>query len=206
MKTGRLSILAAAALVGSSVAAHAETKSAGLFVEPGISYEIGKSSVDYPSPFDNSSGSVDGLGVLARVGVHLNESFFIAVDGRYSQPRFKDSTNNLDSKATAYHVGPVIGAQMPNLGARVWAGYVMASGLDPEESNGVDLKFNDGTGYQVGAGVRLSSVSLNLEYRSVRYKSTDLQKLGPFDPNTSFDSVKFTDNAFIGSVSFPLEL
>lgn len=205
MKMRRLSLLAASALVGATAAAQAETTS-GLFIEPGITYEMGKSSVDYPSPLDNSSGTVNGLGLVGRVGVHLNESFFLAIDGRYAQPQFKDSTNDFDSKATSYHFAPVVGVQMPNVGARVWAGYVMASELDPEESKGVDLRFKDGQGYQVGAGVRLSAVSLNLEYRSVRYKSTELQKLGPFSPNTSFDSVKFTDNAFIGSVTFPLEL
>jgi hypothetical protein len=130
---------------------------------------------------------------------------FLAADARYSRPQFKDSSNNLDSQATAYNYGPVLGIQMPGVGLRLWGTYVMDGQLDPEESNQVDVKFNKPTGYRVGAGFHLGYVSLNLEYQDLKYDSTTLEKIGPFTGSAS-DNIRLQDKAYVGSVSFPIDL
>ena len=75
---------------------------------------------------------------------------------------------------------------------------------DPAESNGFDYKFNNGTGYRVGAGFHAGIVSLNLEYQKINYSNTTVEKLGPLTGNS--DSIKFNGDGRIGSVSFPLEM
>jgi len=178
---------------------------AGLFVEPAITYEVGSSSVDYPSPLDNSSGSVNGFGIGARVGFHVMETVFLALDGRYSKPTFKDSSNDISVGADAWHLGATAGAQMPIMGIRVWGSYLFAGKLDPGEDGGFDVAFNDGRGYRFGVGARVSVVSLNLEYQRLNYGTTKVDKVGPFETDASFDDVDLDDNAWILSASFPLE-
>src|SRR6185312_10031759 len=96
----------------------------GLFVEPGLTYQSYSSSITYPAPFSNSTGSVYGPGLMARLGFHATDALFIAADARYSRPTFKDSTNNLNSTAAQYDIGPVIGVAMPVVGLRVWATWI----------------------------------------------------------------------------------
>lgn len=57
----------------------------GFFFEPGITYEASESSVNYPRPLNDSSGSVNGFGVMGRIGGHFMESFFAGADARYSR-------------------------------------------------------------------------------------------------------------------------
>ena len=64
------------------------------------------------------------------------------------------------------------------LGIRVWAGYILAGSMDVEKDQGVDLKFKDANGYRVGVGIKLSMVSLNLEYQQIEYDETELQDAG----------------------------
>ena len=180
-------------------------KPAGLFVEPGVTYQTYKSNIDYPAPFENSSGEVKGFGVMARLGFHINESIFIAADGRYSMPTYKDSINNLDKSATEYDIGPSVGVQMPDIGLRVWGTYILTSQLDPKGSDNLDYKFTSGQGYRIGAGFRVSIVSLNLEYQNLKYGRTDIEKIvGLTGSDTSM--VKYDGSGWIASVSFPLEL
>lgn len=73
------------------IEAEKEVHAAGLFIEPSLTYERSDSTVNYPAPFANSSGVVDGFGIGARLAFHLNEVFFLGLDGRYSMPEFKDS-------------------------------------------------------------------------------------------------------------------
>lgn len=181
------------------------SQAAGLFVEPLVSYENGNSSIDYPSPFSNSSGSIDGFGIGARLGVEFGGVIFLGADGRYMKPRFKDSTNNIDVDSTGYNYGVVLGVQTPVIGLRVWGTYILGGQLDPEEGNSVDLKFTDAKGYRVGAGFRLAIVSLNVEYQDLKYDTTTLQQLGPFSGNAA-DNISLTDKAWIFSVSFPFSI
>ena len=181
-----------------------EVHNAGLFIEPALTYERSDSKVNYPSPFANSTGKVDGFGIGARLGFHLNEVFFIGVDGRYSMPKFKDST--YDASATSANLGAVAGVQMPNIGLRLWGAIILGGILDPDSSGGFDLKFKDTSGYRVGAGFRLAIVSLNLEYQHLKYGQTVLEQIGPFSTSTSFSNVTLENNSWVASVSFPLAL
>lgn len=178
----------------------------GLFVEPGLSYQLGDTSADFPDPINNSSGENNGFGILGRFGIHASEAIFVGVDARYLMTSFKDSSVDYDAQAAGYNWGPVVGIQMPDLGLRLWGAYVAGGELDPDDSGDIDVKFTDGTGYRVGAGFRVSSVSLNLEYQKLDYDSTSLQEFGPFDPNENFDNVNFNSESWIASVSFPFEL
>jgi hypothetical protein len=182
-----------------------EPSKMGLFIEPAITYETGDTSTSYPSPFANSSGKVEGFGLGARLGIHLYESFFVGVDGRYAMPNLKDSSLNYDAKATSTNLGPVIGMQMPNLGLRVWGTYILSGDLDPEKSGNYDVKFQDAKGYRIGTGFHVASVSLNVEYQELKYGKTNLEQIGPFSPGTTLSDVKLENRSWIASVSFPVE-
>lgn len=177
----------------------------GLFLEPGITYELGDTTINYPSPLANSTGSVQGLGLAARAGVHLFEAFFLGLDYRYSMPQFKDSSDNYDEKAIATNWGPVVGMQMPIVGLRIWGSYIMDGELNPDKSRNFDVKFAKATGYRVGAGFQLILVSLNLEYQQLKYDQTNLEQAGPFSANTTLNQVNLENKTWLASVSFPLE-
>lgn len=180
--------------------------SGGLFVEPGITYESTDTDINWPAPFTNSTGSVKGYGLMARLGFHINEAFFIALDGRYAKPTFSDSSTNADVSADHSTYGPVVGVQMPNFGLRVWGAYVLGGELNPgEASGGTDYKFEKANGYRVGAGFHLSFVSLNLEYQEIKYDTT-LQSQGGFPLNSQFDNSDLTSKGYVISLSFPAEL
>lgn len=186
--------------------AHTAAADGGLFVEPAITYESGSSSIDYPSPFSNSTGTVNGLGLSAKIGGHVAEALFLAGDVRYSKPTFKDSTNDLNSEATSMNYGALLGIQMPIVGLRIWGEYVFGGELDPGASRGFDFKFSDAKGYRVGVGFHVAVVSINLEYQTLKYDTTKLEQLGTFPVNTTLDSSKLTNNSYVVSVSFPVEL
>lgn len=201
--TTKLLVLLTAFFLSPWAAAEGAT---GLFIEPGITYQSYSSSIAYPAPFSNSTGSVAGLGLMARLGFHVSDVFFVAADARYAQPTFKDSTNNLSASAQEYDLGPVAGIQMPFAGLRVWATYIVTSQLSPGASNGFQYKFSDGSGYRIGAGFHLLAVSLNLEYQQIKYSNTTIEELGPFTPNTNTSSINFNGGGWIVSVSFPFEM
>lgn len=179
--------------------------STGLFVEPAITYETSQFDVNYP--FANSSGDTNGFGLGARLGMHVNDVLFVGVDGRYSQLDFQDTNSvfDYDTRAENFNVAPVVGIQMPDIGLRVWGSYILTSTLDPKESNSLDIKFADGQGYRLGAGFKVYSVSLNLEYQNVDYNKTSIQQLGPIT-NSASDGVKLKNETWIASVSFPVSL
>lgn len=205
MKSIRIVIygmLAASALIFNQ--AHAQTR-AGLFVEPSVHLESGESTVNYPGRAD-SAGSADGYGLGARLGFHASEVIFAGIDARYTMIQFTDSTVGQDSKSNAYNIGPVIGMQMPNLGLRLWGAYVVEGELNPEASQGFDVKFDDPTGPRLGAAFRVASVSLDLEYQQLEYSKSTLERAGAFSPNASFDNVSLANDSWIVSLSFPVEL
>ena len=183
-----------------------ESGHSGLFVEPALTYETSNSSINYPSPLSDSTGHVDGFGLGVRLGFHIEEVLFLGVDGRYGMQQFKDSSTNYDAASVSTNWGPVIGVQMPNVGLRVWGTYIGGGELNPEKSGSYDAKFSKGTGYRVGAGFRISALSLNLEYQDMKYGQTTLEQLGSFTPGTNFDSVNLSNKSWVASVSFPLEL
>ena len=195
-------LLTASALIFNQANAQSD---AGLFVEPSVHYETGESSVNFPGLGD-SSGTSNGYGVGARLGFHVSEVLFAGIDGRYSQTQFKDSSANQDSKSNNYNVGPVIGMQMPNLGLRLWGAYVVDGEMNPEESRGFDVNFEDPTGPRLGAAFRFASLSLDVEYQQLKYGSSTLERVGAFDPNASFDNVNLQNDSWIVSLSFPVEL
>jgi hypothetical protein len=129
--------------------AMAETPSFGLFVEPAITYERGDSSTNFPSPLSNSSGSINGFGIGARVGFHLYDAFFIALDGRFSRPHFLDSAVNYDAYSDSSNWGAIVGLQVPNIGMRVWAGPLFGSTLDPKESETLISNFKIAQGIEL---------------------------------------------------------
>lgn len=184
----------------------AQAADGGLFVEPAITYELGDTTVNYPSPLSNSTGRADGLGIGARLGFHIGEAFFVGADGRYSMPGFKDSSVSYDAKSVSTLLGPVVGFQMPDVGLRVWGTYLMWGELNPEASGNFDVKFTKPSGFRVGAGFRVQSFSINAEYQQVKYAESVLEQFGPFTPGSTFDSVNLENKSWIISASFPIEL
>lgn len=203
----RLSIVAASLLALGLALSFAESAKAdvGLFVEPSLTYELGDTKINYPAPFSDSTGKLQGFGIGARLGMHVSEAIFVGLDGRYSMPKFTDSSVSYDAAATAMNYGPVVGIQMPDIGLRLWGAYVLGGDVNPDASGNLDVKMTGAQGYRLGAGFRIAALSLNLEYQDLRYDSTTLEQIGPFTGG-SFDSVKLNQKSWIASVSFPLEL
>lgn len=210
MKTGNMFFVKAAAVLialSTSTMAFAQERSVGgLFVEPGVTYERGDTTIDYPSPFQNSTGSANGFGLMGRLGVHVHEIVFLGLDARYAMPHFKDSSVSYDADATSFNWGPVVGIQTPLLGIRVWGNYVAGGNLDPKKSGNLDVKFEESTGYRVGAGLHWLMLSINLEYQNLKYGKAVLESIGGFNAGETFSSVKPKNESWILSVSFPLEI
>jgi len=204
MKMIRVLILGAATLMWASLSM-AEDKG-GLFVEPGVTYEVGSADGNFPGT-NGTDTDADGLGVMARVGFHLNEAFFVGLDGRYSRLTVKDTNAplNYDATGSAWNWGPVVGFQMPHIGLRVWGDYIVDDTIDPEANNGFDVKYGSGNGYRIGAGFHIGVVSLNLEYQDVKLDKVTVQQIGPFAPGTDFGGVELKNKSWIASVSFPME-
>ena len=188
-----------------SAAAQQSTTQSGFYVEPGITYEMGEHTVDWPLLSD-STGKTQGLGLLLRGGFHINETFFAGLDGRYSVPTFKDSSVNYDANSKSMNYGPFVGVQMPDYGLRLWGTYVMGGYLDPEASGSLDVKVEEPKGLRVGAGYHIQSFSVNLEYEDLTYGKSILEQAGSFTPGTTFDSVTLKNKTWILSATFPIEL
>lgn len=200
-------IVLAASMMMSVAGAVQAADGAGLFVEPMLTWERGRGDVNFPSPIDSAETEMDGFGVGARVGFHVMDSIFLAADGRYSLPTFKDNKLNQDVDAKAWNVGPVVGFQMPTtLGVRVWAGWVVAGEVDPDKGQNVKERFESGSGYRVGAGIKLAMVSLNAEYQKITYDNTRLEEVGVFTPNYSRGDVEYKNESMVLSVSFPISI
>lgn len=195
------------AFSGLSYAQDSSDNEGGLFVEPMITWERGRGDVNFPSPISSADTEVDGFGVGARFGGHVYNTIFLAVDGRYSMPTFKDNKINQDADAKAWNVGPVVGMQMPTpFGLRVWGGWIVAGGMDVDKSKNVKEEFKSGQGYRVGAGVKLALASINIEYQKVTYDDTVLEEVGVFNPNTTYSDVELKNESMVLSVSFPIAL
>lgn len=206
-KTTVLAAKVAAVLIALTTGATAFAQSAGgLFIEPGVTYERGETTIDYPAPFSNSTGEANGFGLMGRLGFHLQDIIILGLDARYAMPKFTDSSVSYDAEATSFNWGPFVGIQTPLLGIRVWGNYVAGGFLDPKSSGNLDVKFEESTGYRVGAGIHWLMVSINLEYQNLKYNKAILESIGGFNPGSTFDSVKPKNESWILSVSFPFEM
>ncbi len=179
----------------------------GFFVEPMITLEKGNGEVDFPSPFNSSTTNIDGFGVGTRLGFHVFESIFLGVDGRYAMPEFKDSSLGQKIQARSWNYGPVLGLQMPtSLALRFWAGYIFDGQLDPDKDENVDEKFTDATGYRIGAGIKFSFISLNLEFQSLNYDKSEINEIGVFNPGYSNSNIDLNTTSWILSASIPISI
>ena len=153
----------------------AKSLAMGFYLEPGLFYEKGDNKLDWPSPLGSSTGTTKGMGVDLKLGMHFTDMIFVAVDGTYSKPKFENSAP-YDADATSTTYAGIIGVQTPLVGLRFWAGYVFGGTLDPEETNGYDVKFEEAKGYKVGAGIKIFFVAVNLEYMDLKYDKSTVEK------------------------------
>lgn len=191
-----LAFLATAAITS---AAQAE----GLFVEPAITYESGNNNITWPV-VGNSTGDTKGPGFDLKLGGHVADTLFLALDASYSKPGFTNSSVSYDASADKNLFGVVVGAQMPIVGLRLWGGYIFDGQMDPAASNGYDVKFTRAQGYKLGAGFRVLMVSLNVEYADVKYGNTSLQAT-PVSFTGTVDE-KLQDKTTLVSVSMPFTI
>jgi hypothetical protein len=180
----------------------------GLFVEPILSVSREDSTIktgQLPIVTDDTSGTMEGLGVGARVGGHISEILALGVDGRYSRMRFNDSFYEA-SEGDMYNIGPSVVLQTPIFGVRLLGTYIMAGQFNPGSGvQGLDAKFTDARGYRLGAGVHFAAVSVNVEYQNLRFNSTEIESFGSLGINSAAN-VDFENDGYTLSLSFPVEL
>lgn len=205
MKTKILGTLATALVFLSCTPALAQDEppilGTGLFLEPGLTYQVTTSTVDYGTGVTSSSAATRGFGVVLRGGIHVYERFFIAIDGRYAFLNFNDNANNLDVAARSWDVAPTVGVQMRDWGARLYVGYALAGDLDPESANGADAKLQQANGWRAGAGLKANHFSVNIEWQRLHYGDASLSRAG----QASLDGVDYNGEGLIASISFPIE-
>ena len=179
---------------------------AGIFVEPGITYQSDDTTIDYGGSTNKSSGKNTGLGISARFGFDASDIIFIGLDGRYAITKFEDSAFNTNVSAKSYNLGPVVGIQMPIVGLRVWGGYILSGELDPDEVTTSTIKYDGklagAKGYRVGVGFHFILVSINLEYQDIKYNDNSATtSVGiPVTLNEA------TEKGLVLGVSFPIGL
>lgn len=92
---------------------------------------------------------------------------------------------------------------MPIVGFRLWLGYIFDGELNPDGSGGVDVKFKQARGGEVGIGFKIFMLSMNLEYMDLEYNDTVLEQAGPV--SGTIDQ-KLKSKLGIFSISMPLTL
>jgi len=180
------------------------TAHAGFLIEPGVTYEIGNNEIAWPAPLTTSTGDSSGLGLNLKLGWAFEHLLYIAVDGDFSKPKFKNSAVSYDATANSYLYSALLGVDLP-LGFRVWGGYVFDGSLDPEASNGYDVSFKKANGLKLGAGWKIILVSLNLEYMDLQYNDSKLEQAAGVTVNTDF-SQNLKNKLVVLSVSLPIQL
>lgn len=178
--------------------------SGGLFIEPYATYETGTAEMDLGLD-GNPDGDLEGWGAGLRFGLHAGDIFFVAVDGMYSEPDFKDdSGDSFDFDTKSWLLGPVVGLQTPYAGVRVWAGYMIAGEITLDKTDDAfNIAYKDPKILKLGAGIRVGVVSLNLEYLQGKYEKIEVKNAGPFsgDYNSDLDR-----DSYVLSVSFPFSM
>lgn len=178
----------------------------GIFVEPGLNYEQGILKVTNPTTLSGEQDEkITGLGVGVRLGFHFFDILYLAGDARYSKPRYQSDALNGSADASALNFGATLGVQTPVAGLRLWATSVIDGQLDPDAINATNIKYTGFNGYRIGVGFYVAMVSLDLEYQEAKYKSVDVESLGPFTAN-AISNMNGTQKAYILGVSFPIAL
>ena len=193
-------LLASAALWLSPLA-NAYVEGTGLFLEPGVSYQHVSSNINYGGTVAaNSSATARGFGVIGRAGVHVYESFFVAADARYAFPCFEDNANGYSASAQSWDIAPVIGMQMPDWGARVFVGYVLAGALDPQSANNANVKFENPNGWRAGFGLKLKQFSVNIEWQHLHYGKANVEPAA----GGNVTGVDYNAEGLVASITFPI--
>ena len=149
----------------------------------------------------DTTGTNTGYGLGLKAGIHLSE-FFIGVDGRYDREQMNDSFYQT-ANANVYNYGPTAGFQMPYAGLRFVATYVTGGQFNADPGvNGLQLNFQNPTGWRAGLGFHVEFVSLNLEYQDLTYDYTQVASLGTLAPNSRVTLHNET-NGYLLSLSFP---
>ncbi len=200
MKLSKVLVAAVLSFSGASAFADGESNGTGLFLEPGVTYQVGESNIDYAGG-SNSAAVTRGFGLVGRAGIHVWERFFVAADARYAFLNFNDNSNNYQVKAQSWDIAPVVGFQMKDYGVRLYGGYVLAGNLDPKGKDGFDPKFEEATGWRVGAGLKLEQVSVNIEWQRIHYGKADLKRAGSSTPT----NIDYNPDGLVASVTFPFE-
>jgi hypothetical protein len=91
------------------------------------------------------------------------------------------------------------------LGLRIWGSYIFDGILDPEPSNGYDVKFKEPKGIKAGVGIKILLISLNFEYADLQYNNSTLEQVAGVNVNTTMDE-KLKNKLYIFSVSMPITL
>lgn len=198
----------ACALIMSSFASAYALDKGGMFLEPMLTYETTDTgNVNFPAPTGSSETTIKGWGTGARFGFHLFDILFLGADGRYSIPKFKDSTLGQDADSKSWNAGVLAGIQMPWIvGLRAWGNWVFAGEVDPDNSKNVDEKFKSANGWRVGVGMKLALASLNVEYQDLKYDKTEITSVGVFNAGFSSSGTELHNKAWVFSVSFPIGL
>jgi len=180
----------------------------GMFFEPMLTYETTDTgNVNFPAPTGSSDTTLKGWGTGARFGFHVLDIIFLGADGRYSIPKFKDSTLGQDTDSKSWNASALAGVQMPWIvGLRAWGNWIFAGEVDPDNSRNVDEKFKSANGWRLGVGMKVAVVSLNVEYQDIKYDKTDITSVGVFNTGFSSDSTELHNKAWVFSVSFPFGL
>lgn len=199
-------LLILAALTLGTSAAYAQSNDGGLFIEPYVGYEKSDGELRlFNSSALSPDGELKGWGAGLRFGAHMNDIVFIGVDGQYAEQELRDEgadSRHLDTKS--WLIGPVVGAQTPYYGVRVWAAYYLLGEIELDrDSEAANLGFKDPRILKVGAGVRAGPVSLNLEYMNGKYTKFQTRNVGPFTGTTDAEVKK---DGYMVSVSFPFSL
>jgi hypothetical protein len=178
----------------------------GLFLEPALTYESGNNKVDWNSNLvGDSTGTTKGGGFSLKVGAEFADIAWIALDGAYSKPQFKNSATDYTADADSTLFGADIGVQMPIVGLRLWGGYIFDGQINPQASGAYNVKFTGASGPKIGAGFHILMLSLNVEYLDLKYKNSYLEQAGPFTPSGTIDG-NYTNKMVVFSVSLPVNL
>jgi hypothetical protein len=177
---------------------------AGFFFEPGIRYDNLSGNLSLPAGLGTSKIDSEGIGANLKLGFHLLDVMFLAVEGTYSQMHLsEDGVVNYSSDGNAHSYGPTLGFQTPWAGVRIWGTYLVNGEFDPASHRGVDLKFKDLNGYKVGAGMRFAHVGASVEYQDATYNEVEVQNAGILSGKTGLD---LKQKGWSAQVSFPISL
>jgi hypothetical protein len=147
----------------------------------------------------------DGMGLAMKLGSQISDRYFAAADIRYQRTQFNEKGLK-DVDSDTWNIAPVLGLQTNWYGLRAWGSYILDGTSNPDSAaNGLDLRFEKPFGWRAGVGVRISNISLNLEYEDLTYRQTVVQSVGSLGPSAG-QNVDFDSRTVAMSVSFPIQL